>query len=69
MLRVGDLGDVVFYETESFRLIGVLEAATTASTLPEPPISAPGLSGLLIRLRLGQRAARIYDSADLLTSP
>ena len=46
-------GDIDRYRVEYERLVGELEAAREASTLPEAPSAAPALNDLLIRLRLG----------------
>jgi predicted nucleotidyltransferase len=48
-----DDGDVAFHRREYERLRSELEAAHTASTLPEGPSARPALNDLLVRLRLG----------------
>ena len=47
-----DDGDVAFHRAEYERLRAELEAAHTASTLPEAPSARPALNDLLVRIRL-----------------
>jgi len=44
--------DFAFHSMESKRLLGELETASQASTLPDVPTARPALNDLLIRLRL-----------------
>jgi uncharacterized protein len=44
--------DIAFHEAEYQRLVGELEAATAASTLPEQPTCSQQLDRLIVRLRV-----------------